>query len=503
MALNKSQAQKLKSLITEHNGPAYFIVGKDMELLVWSESLSEYGYSNLTVGMDTTDVFDFLVGLNDVVKLELPMVDMPNGVHASVSLLREGDELNVLIVDASHDFNLSYLLQQKANDAQLLNYRLQSLLKELVSTQKELEDKNNQLAEASLLQTRFLSGVSHEFRTPLTSIIGYSEVLMGNTDNEVSSHSSVVNGSANYLLSLVENLLDHGRLDSDGVSLQFSNTDMQSLISSIELMLQPLAEIKGLEFTVCLKESAKRVFFIDSVRVQQCIINIVNNALKFTDTGSVELSVDWAADFLTISVVDTGIGMTQEEASNLYAPFWQSGRHSVHGTGLGMTITSKLIDLIGGELNVKSAVNKGTNVEFSIPASLSEDNDGAVLVEGELNEKTILLVEDDDDIAGLVMLRLDVWGYEVERCKNGLDAVNWLQNKSAEMVLMDLNMPTMSGEQAVREIRKNNIKVPIYIMSASPLAEGSGLDVNGQVLKPIDFVQLEKILSEHVHEAGL
>lgn len=505
MVLNQTQTQKLKALMLANNKPAYFVVDPSLKLLDWSDNLLGYGFYGLEKGIDSTEIFDFMVGHNPDEDLELPIVTMPTGIHGSVSSVRYGDEITVLILDASRDFEQQYLLQQKANDAQLLNLRLQSLLKELVSTRQELEEKNAKLAEASRLQSRFLSGVSHEFRTPLTSLIGYSEVLLEKTDDALCvEYLDIIRDSSKYMLALVENLLDHGRLDSNELSLQFSSINLVEFVESILNMLRPIAEKKGLELRGDIKPSDELILSIDEVRVRQCLLNLLNNAIKFTDRGWVQLIVNWQADELIIDVVDTGIGMDQEDIESLYAPFWQSQKHAQVGTGLGMTITQRLVDLMGGDISVKSELNTGTAVRLTIPAVIAEVHEVLALTPAEDSQevdrswKKILVVEDDSDIADLVMLRLKEWGYDAEHCHNGSEAIDWLESQFADMVLLDLNMPVMNGEQALKKIRARGNNVPVYIMSAKPLdIEGNDqFDAQGQIVKPLDFNLLQIIIAD-------
>ncbi|MGH1426448.1 MAG: ATP-binding response regulator [Arenicella sp.] len=500
MSLTRSQTQKLKALMLASHKPAYFVMNAKLELLEWSNNLEEYGFTGLRQGVHASDVFDFMVGYDGESELELPIVSMPAGMHCSISSVRDNDQINILILDASHDFEQQYQLQQKANDAQLYNMRLQKLMQELFNTQKLLESKNQQLAEAARLQSRFLSGVSHEFRTPLTSLIGFTEVLHGKVkDQESIEQLNIVRGSAKYMLSLVENLLDHGRLDSSGLSLQFTSVKVSEWFSVIVQMLEPLAHSKGLTLTHEFKASEDLLVSIDHVRVQQCVINIANNAIKFTEKGSVNLSLDWQDNMLHLMVTDTGIGMDADETNSLFSAFWQSKKHEQPGTGLGMTITQKLLELMGGEISVKSEPGKGSSIGFYVPAAKAEDNapmQQGLVIKEPIRDYKVLVVEDDDDIADLIELRLTSLGYRVNRCKNGHECIKWVKDESADVILLDLNMPIMNGEETLKYLRSIGCKTPTYIMSARQLDEGVDIGAQGQLLKPVDFDVLAHVLEE-------
>jgi len=306
------------------------------------------------------------------------------------------------------------------------------------------------------------------------------------------------------MLSLVENLLDHGRLDSNELSLQFSSINLSDFINSVVTMLRPIAEKKGLELRLDLKTSPDFMVSVDEVRVQQCLINLLNNAIKFTDSGWIQLIVNWSSDQLILDVIDTGIGMDDQELKLLCMPFWQSEKHLQVGTGLGMTITSRLIELMDGELSVRSELNRGTSIQMTIAAVIAEEHETIALSAHKQPDsdarvwKKILIVEDDSDIADLVALRLQEWGYEVEHCENGFLALEWLKLNYADMVLMDLDMPVMGGEEAVRKIREFGNETPIYIMSAKPLdIDGdTNLDAQGQLLKPVSFDLLRAVVAD-------
>jgi len=391
MPLTQTQTQKLKALMLANSKPAFFVVNESLTLLDWSDDLIGYGYEGLVKGVDCTDVFDFMVGFDPAEDMQLPVITMPSGVHGSVSTIREGNEITILILDASRDFEQQYLLQQKANDMQLMNIRLQALLKEIVVTRKELEQKNEKLEEVSRLQSRFLSGVSHEFRTPLSSLIGYSDLLLSNENSDkTKEYVDVISANSKYMLSLVENLLDHGRLDSDELTLQFYEVEILGLIQSVVGMFQPLAEKKGIQLLLDIDVDSSLTLSMDEVRVQQCIVNLLNNAIKFTESGSVKLVVRWSDDELVVHVIDTGIGMDEKEMESLFNPFWQSKNHKQIGTGLGMTITSRLVELMGGEISVESVIGQGTDVRLEILAVSSDFNESCLGCQNGVTKSTIV-----------------------------------------------------------------------------------------------------------------
>lgn len=514
MSSTDSQTQKLKKLMLASTKPAYFVMDDNMHLIEWSENIVDFGYEDMVFDQDASDCFEFIVGYSVGETLDLPIMTTPNGVHASISILPEGKFTNVLLMDASYDFQTQFRLQQKANETELLSQRQRLLMKQLLDTQKELAKKNQLLEESSRLQTRFLSGVSHEFRTPLTSIIGYSDALHELLENEERDKVAVVQSSAKYLLSLVENLLDHGRLDAQALDIQPKSVNIDEFFSVLTLMMEPVAHQKSI-LLMCRGDTEAGLLFFDETRVRQCIINILNNAIKFTDIGCVTIHHAWAEDELVVQIIDTGIGMSDSDRENLFVSFWQSDRHDRAGAGLGLTITKRILDRMGGDIIVSSEQGVGTTIELRFPAPIIDDESmlecaqaDKVLVNSESDVKltTILLVEDDTDIAELVKMYLTDWAYDAQHVTNGQLAIDWFENSSADLVLMDMNMPVMGGADAIKELRKIGVSVPIYIMSATGtegIVDDELIDiVDGHVLKPVDFDLLNDLINSALSKAN-
>jgi len=376
MQLTDSQLTKIKSLMLAQTQPAYFIMNNEMKLLEWSDNLAEYGYQGMEKGLDADEVFDFLVGYDVLASIDLPIVPSPNKTHCSISILieEEQDTIYVLIMDASKDYDQQFLLQQKANEASLLNNKQGKLMAQLIAAQGELEQKNKELEEASNLLRRFLSGVSHEFRTPLTSIIGYADALIEvisaddfdpqkYQDLSCEDKLRVISNNSNYLLSLVENLLDHGRLTEQEIVLHPNRVEIGNFFSSLHAMLFPIADAKNIDFLLTL--NAVGEYYFDDIRIRQCVINLVNNAIKFT--------VSHKDDELSVTVKDTGIGMNSEEESRMFDSFWQSNSHKETGAGLGMTITKRILEGMAGEISIDSTLGEGTEITISFPAYRCEE----------------------------------------------------------------------------------------------------------------------------------
>lgn len=497
--------QQINQQLYEKLELAYFCVDHSMMVKDVSENLRSYGFGDIPAGADIQDYVDFMVGLDSRTEIELPMVASPSGIPISVSLLPSTEQLTVLIANATGAAEQRQQLQQKANENELLLYQQQKLMAQLEEASIELANKNQQLEEASRLQTSFLSGVSHEFRTPLTSIIGYTDLVKQNLQQlsvnelvdstfvaeESSAYVRSVQRSSKHLLSLVENLLDHGKLDSDEIVIRPKPTSISEVFDDVELLLKPLCTTKQIVFSVSVDLAHAGNSFLDDSRLRQCLINLVGNAIKFTDDGAVELHASWADEQLSVTVTDSGPGISEEDLSKIRLPFWQGVNTGKAGTGLGLTITERLIDLMGGELNIESEIGRGTKVTFSIPAARLDGADS-----GQTNDErdvsiNVLLAEDDTDIAELVVLMLVERGMRVTRVENGALAVAALNESSYDIVLMDIHMPVMTGYEAIEKLRDEGNDTPIIIMSASAVEadreKAESLGCNAYLIKPVDI----------------
>ena len=496
--------QKINEQLFEKLELAYFCVDHSMIIKDISDNLGDYGYGALKVGDNIEDCVDFMVGMDTKIELDLPLVASPSGTPISVSLLPSDNQLTVLIANASIQADQRQLLQQKANENELLVHQQKKLMAQLEQASLELEYKNKQLEEASRLQTSFLSGVSHEFRTPLTSIIGYTNLVkqdlqkvsqelvprISRSDNSP-HYLRAVQRSSKHLLSLVENLLDHGKLDSNEIVIRPKTTNIAELFEDVELLLQPLSNTKRIELVTDIKLPDNALAVLDDSRLRQCLINLVGNAVKFTDVGSVTLTVSLSDDMLVVKVVDTGLGISKADLEKIRLPFWQGADTGKAGTGLGLTITERLIELMGGELVIESELGRGTTVEFELPAPLVyRDEPANSLDDIPVQPLKILLAEDDSDIADLVCLMLGERGIDVQCVENGALAIEAVVQGTFDLILMDIHMPIMSGYDALAELRARGDNTPVVVMSASAVdadkAKAIDLGCRGYLVKPVD-----------------
>lgn len=528
--VSKTVLDKINQHVFDRHQLAYICVDHSMNILEFSDNVSSYGFDNVEVGGNITDVVDFMVGVNTRENLELPMMTTPVGIPVSVNMLPDDETMTVLMLDASTQMQYRSRLQQAANENELLVDQQKKLMHKLEVASDELQQKNQQLRESNRLQTSFLSGVSHEFRTPLTSIIGYTDLVKQNlvkqnlvkektvskkTANAVlveqesgiefnvdanSEYLRAAHRSSKHLLSLVENLLDHGKLNSNEIVVRPQAVDLFEVLDDVAVLLKPMCDAKGIELNFNSKQKSPLTICVDDTRLRQCLINLVGNAIKFTDHGSVNVQSTWKNDILSVRIIDTGLGISEQDLAKIRLPFWQAEGTGKAGTGLGLTITEKIIELMGGALTINSVIGSGTDVAFDMVApevEMVEHEYVAPLLKQGLN---VLLAEDDADIADLMVMLLSERGIDVTHAKNGAVALQLIEEGEFDLVLMDLNMPVMDGYQAIEKLRERDDQMPVVVMSASALEDQShpvaSIACDAYLVKPVTVDDILKVANQ-------
>lgn len=415
----------------------------------------------------------------------------------SVSLdVRKQDELG----DMFAAFNVMvrqlrvYREQELANKQQL-EEKVLKRTQDLAQANDDLAAANQQLIiareiaeQANRLKSVFLANMSHEIRTPLTAVIGFSEQALIETDQEKrSDYLQRVLRSSEHLLGLINDILDLSKIEADKLALEAEHFDYLAMVDDIYQLIREQAAKKGLECHLQLQFPLPQTLLSDSLRVKQVLLNLTSNALKFTRKGKVLLivSYDQALLRLSIKIKDTGIGMTSEEINRLFQPFVQADAtvtRDFGGTGLGLCISKKLMEQMGGDILVDSVKGLGSNFEVVFdqvepiyplinnyePAVSSSVLNAAPLTKLELH---VLIAEDNPDNQLLLALMLRQLGVTYQLVANGHQAVETALQGNFDLIFMDMQMPVMGGEEATRLIRHAGITVPVIAITANVMAE--------------------------------
>ncbi len=392
-------------------------------------------------------------------------------------------------------------------------------------TMKALEVEKNRANQANLAKSRFLSSISHDIRTPMNAIIGYTNLAKDyfNDQNKLQDYLEKIKISSDHLLSLINDVLDMSRIESGQMKLKEEPFSLLQVIDELKNIFISTVKEKDLSIKIELIDVVHEYIVCDKMRISQIFINIVSNAIKYTNPkGIITIKVieepsndDTMASF-KFSIKDTGIGMTDEFKKNIFEPFAREDRLSlsrIEGTGLGMSITKKIIDLMNGTIKVNSTLGVGS--EFIVSLRLKIANDYKTNIENEDNNnlkisgKRILLVDDLAINREIVMTFLEMVGAIVETAENGEIALEMLKMSTPnyyDLVLMDVMMPVMDGYQATKEIRKLEDKkisnIPIIAMTANAFEDDRqnaiNAGMNDYISKPIKVETLYSVIKKYL-----
>jgi len=355
---------------------------------------------------------------------------------------------------------------------------------------EEKSEKSLALAEKALeIKAEFLSNMSHEIRTPMNAIMGLSDIILQQPlEHSVRDNLKSIKQSADNLLVIINDILDFSKIEAGKVKIENIIFNFIYQLEHIQKTMAFKAEQKNLKFEIIYPENTPRYLMGDPFRLNQVILNLCSNAIKFTQEGSVlieleilELTKDKSK--ILFSVIDTGIGIPDERQKQIFESFTQADVNVTRqfgGTGLGLTITKQLIGLMGGQINVESKLGKGSRFYFSLEFEISDQDHSQIHTE-ELQEKSleglnILVMEDNLINQKVISQTLSNWECDFSIVENGFKGLNLLQNNFYNIVLMDLQMPQLDGFETTREIRNggagiNNLRIPIIALTADAFPE--------------------------------
>jgi len=372
-------------------------------------------------------------------------------------------------------------------------------------TDKALQEAKENAEAANGAKSRYLTGISHELRSPLNAILGYAQLM--ENDDSVPPHRrealGVIRRSGLYLADLIEGLLDISKIEAGRLDLRRDRVRIGMLMEQVVTMFRLQAEEKGLAFNYYCPNPLPDVVTTDEKRLRQILINLLSNAIKYTDRGSVTLTLKYRSQVAEFTVEDTGEGISPENADRIFRPFERirtPGQSRV-GTGLGLTITRLLTEIMGGDINLESELGKGSIFRVSLmlstlhaasPNSVSAPARRIYGYQGK--RRKVLLADDDDSHRQVIRALLSPLGFEVCGTGNSLEVQGLIERERPDLVLLDVSMPGYTGWEILQQLRDDNHQMPVIMVSADAneghhSAESPCLH-NGYIIKPVRLTLL-------------
>lgn len=400
-------------------------------------------------------------------------------------------------------------LQQRVRSKTI---ELQQLNEDLQSNFDLIEEKNIQLEIVSKSKSVFVANMSHEIRTPLNGIYGSLQLLKGQSLTEEGKElvHNAMSSSVN-LLAIINDILDFSKIEAGKLTLETHPFNLVELIKNTQEQLSVLAKQKQIHLRVTIEDGFEPFRLGDTTRIRQVLINILSNAIKFTEQGTVSLycASDKASDNVVLTIVDTGIGMDNSALSRLFDQFEQADTSTTRkhgGTGLGMSICSTLVELMKGKIDVQSELGVGTKFVVELPLPVSQERLNNHEIEQQtipdLSHKTILVAEDNRINQLIIKKMISLTNANFQLAENGKEALSLYEFCQPDLILMDIQMPEMDGVMACKYIRMTNQDIPIIALTANVMsndvAEYLASGFNGHIGKPIDQNQLYEALSQNL-----
>ena len=392
-------------------------------------------------------------------------------------------------------------LQEQSEELQSQSEELKQSSEVLQEQNLELEAQRNQVESANKMKSEFLANMSHELRTPLNSILALSDVLIQQAKNKLSDEENdyleIVARNGKRLLAMINDILDISKIEAGKMDVIPEPISIKSLVSVVKDNIQSLAQHKNLVVNLTIQDDLEKIE-TDENKLYQVLLNIVSNAIKFTEKGHVDIKVKQDAENTSIEVKDTGIGISKEVLPHIFDEFRQadgSSSRQYEGTGLGLAIANKLMNILGGKIKVESDVGKGSVFTLSIPIkwheafvfepqislknipllSINADkNDSELLTNSTAENKIRLLyVEDNEDAIIQVKSELEKEGYIVDIALNGKEALDYMQHTIPDGIILDLMMPEIDGFEVLENMRANDKTkmIPVLVLTAKDLSK--------------------------------
>lgn len=468
-------AAALTRYLVDRAHPLVLSVDRQRSVRELHGDLAHYGYANGDPAELLGLLENLLIGADAGDTAIWPLVDIGRGHHASILWIPDAPFDHLVLTDADTCSAELTERQQSANELALSGIEKSRTIRELKQVRSELEARTQALAETQRFQKRLIDTLSHDLRTPLTSISGYAALLEPYLKDNTALYRALgaIQRNAVYLKSLAENLLQLASASSGDAGLQRRPFDLTDMAADIESIIRPMADGKGLKLQVQASNAIERMPVYDDLKLRQILINLLSNAVRYTPSGRVVAALEFDGARLLLSVSDTGIGIAPEYQQRVFEPLNRGAQQGCEGAGLGLSIVRQLVEQMGGSIKLSSAVGVGSRFEVTLPESAPPTREQPALapVSDEpallLPSNRVLIVDDDPDICDLLLWSLRDIGYEPTVLANPHEVVQRTQLLQPGLVVIDVDLGAQSGLALTQELRLRNYAGAIIVYSGA------------------------------------
>ena len=514
MSLPAPVIEYLRDDFVTESQPFCLLIDDEYRLLeTWGDG-DWTGLGTARTGTNMLDQAPYLYGALGEVPQKLNFVSTGSGLVIHVVTIPADGQHYVVLLDAGQAHDFLRERQQHANELRLLHAsqqklisRQRDLISDLVEARAELDHHRREAERSSASKSRFIAMMSHEFRTPLASIINYAGLALEAKSDTTDLRKSVtaIERSARHLVSLVEAVLDEAQLGEGSVELRERDFGLYDLLDDLAAMMAPLAAEKGLSFATLVDNDVPHAVRADDVCLRQVLINLLGNAVKFTLDGSIRLHVSYGEGHIIASVSDTGPGISPEDQERVFRAFERGAGEAARGAGLGLTISLRLAKLMQGEISLDSQPGKGCTVTIHVPVAEARQAEAPVALEPPGKDThatemvTVLVCDDDEDIQALLEHYLHRSGYGLVTASTSQEALEKSIQLRPDIVLLDVNLEEQNGVETAKALRQRGYDGPIVALTASRLDDDEKDEFTYCFRKPAAMPELLETIKALTH----
>ena len=453
----------------------------------------QWSLDGLSTGLQIPEVLQAIIDVCDDSEHPqlFPFINLSNDLIADIHVLNHGSGRHIILQDVSMGHEGAHRFQQKA-------YEVSLLLEREAELSRLLDEKRAEAEQASQAKSRFIAMMSHEFKSPISSIMAHADTL--HAERPDAREPAAIQRASWYLLTLVENLLEQAKTDEDGPTLNISSIEVPSLLSDMHELFGIQASSRGLALEVNCSADA-RLVQADDLRLRQVLVNLLSNAFRYTRKGTISLTCQRRGDLVDFHISDTGSGIHENDIERVFQPFTRVNPGGEGGAGLGLTISRQLVSAMHGEISVTSQPGKGSTFSFSLPVPEEGQQETTVSLEG----ISVLLVEDDVDIREMYCIWLEDWGVKVRALSGCAEAIAAFKSEPTDLVVTDLFLEDGNGVELLTAVREIEPRVSTVMCSGSDAIEayfsGDRSLMDSFLSKPVTANRLQQSLQAAIRTA--